>query len=231
MAVPTATPSSEPTPAPAGPVVDRPVFGSQVHVGAEVPLNFTEVYPLGASDTSLPFGLGSGFGWDHMLSEHVGIALSGKATGYQILDDAFTARGFEIRHRRDDVEVGAGVRGRMAFGAGFEGMLQPGLLVRTVRAATTHAAVGGAAADVDTTDYLSASWLAYGGAIRGGLGWRVAGPFSLLGTGEFRYLANGTVFTPSVAPFFPMWGWRAGGEAKLDFEGWGLGLGYAQGHD
>lgn len=231
---PTAAPTPEPLIPPVTPV-DRPVYGSQVWVGAEPPVAYSEVYPAGGSDTSLPFGLGGGFGWDHMLSENVGLAIGGRTAGFVITDEAASTRGFEVKHRRDDFELGAGVRGRMAFGGGLEGMLQPGLLVRAARASTTHAAitggVAGAAAEVDTTDYLSANWLAYGGAVRGGLGWRAGGPFALSAFGEFRYLANGSVFTPAVPAFFPMWGWRAGAEAKLDFEGWGLGLGYAQGHD
>ncbi len=234
---PSPVPTPEPTQAPlvGPPAVDRPVYGSQLYVGAEVPVALSEVYPRGGSDTAVPWAPGGGFGWDHMLSEHVGLALSGRTVGYSILDDSATARGFEIKHKRDDYELGAGVRGRMAFGGGLEGMLQPGLLVRAVRASTTHAALTGGvaspAAEVDTTDYLSASWLAYGGAIRGGFGWRAGGPFALVSFAEFRYLANGSVMTPSVPSFFPMWGWRAGAEAKLDFEGWGLGVGYAQGHD
>lgn len=235
--LPSFAPSPEPTPSPlvGPPAAERPVFGSQVFVGAEVPVGLSEVYPQGGSETTVPWAPGGGFGWDHMLSEHVGLAFSGRTIGYTILDASATARGFEVKHKRDDYELGAGVVARQAFGGGFEGMLQPGLLMRTVRASTTHAAltggVAGPPAEVDTTDYLTANWLAYGGAIRGGLGWRPGGPFALVTFSEFRYLANGSVFTSAVPGFFPIWGWRAGAEARLDFEGWGLGLGYAQGHD
>jgi hypothetical protein len=241
---PTPAPSEEPTDMPDPEATPRPsdsllgaraAFGSQVWIGAEPPVILTETYPVGGADISVPFGLGGGFGWDHMFTQQVGLSLAAQTQGYQIDDEAVRAKGFEIKHKRDDYEVGGGVRLRQPFGGGFEGMLQPGVLLRGSRATTTNAqltdGVAGPAVDVPTTDYLTSSWLAYGGSVRGGLGWHAEGPFGLTTFGEYRYLASGSVMTANVPAFFPLSGWRAGGEARLDFDGWGLSAGFVYGMD
>lgn len=237
-AVPVAIATPEPTPTPALPASlsgPRAAFGSQVWLGAEPLVLLTETYPAAGVDLNLPFGLGGGLGWDHMFTEQVGLSLAAQTQGYVIDDEAVKARGFEIKHKRDDFEFGGGVRLRQPFGAGFEGILQPGLLLRGSRATTTHAKLtngtAGDAIDVPTSDYLTSTWLAYGGAVRTGLGWHSDSPFALLTWGEYRYLASGSMLTPSVPTFFPLSGWRAGGEARLDFDGWGLSAGVVYGMD
>ena len=232
---PVPLPVATPTPPPLPAMAERPVFGSQLYFGGEPGVMMSERYPQGGVDASIPWTLGGGFGWDHMFSESVGLAIAGRTQGYVLDDDAVRARGFEAKHKRDEYELTAGIRGRMAFGGGLEGMLQPGLLTRYVSASTTHAkltgGVPGDAVPVDTTDYLSSSWLGIGPAVRAGLGWRLGGPFALATYGDFRYVATGSVLTQGVDAFFPMMGWRAGGEARLDLDGFGLALGYVMGHD
>ncbi|MEB3220824.1 MAG: hypothetical protein VKS61_01985 [Candidatus Sericytochromatia bacterium] len=226
-----ASPPTEPPLAEASP---RPAFTSRLVAGLELPIAWRETFPAGRSDTSVPIGLGAGLQWDHWLTPTVGLGLGARSVGFVIDDQAVGSR-FQVRHRRDDSELAASLRGRWPLGLGLEALLGSGVVVRGVTSLTTQAVVtngvAGNAVEVDTTDWLSANWLAFGGDVRAGLGWRLLPALVWTAWGDYRVLPTGQVLTPGVSPFFPLHGWRLGTDLRYELDALELSLGWVQASD
>jgi hypothetical protein len=209
----------------------RPAFSSRLVAGLELPMAWRESFEAGRSDTSVPVGLGAGVQWDHWLTPTVGLGLSARSVGFVIEDPAVGPR-FQVRHRRDDTELAAALRGRWPLGFGVEALAASGLVVRGVSSLTTQAVVTagtpGSAVEVDTTDWLSANWLAFGGDVRAGLGWRLMPALAWTAWGDYRVLPTGQVLTSGVSPFFPLHGWRLGTELRYEVSPFELSLGWVQ---
>ncbi|MEB3328229.1 MAG: hypothetical protein VKQ33_03230 [Candidatus Sericytochromatia bacterium] len=233
-----ALPPPPPPPVAAGPgdpgPSPRPAFASRVVVGLELPVAWRETFEAGRSDSTVPLGLGAGVQWDHWLTPTVGLGLGLRSVGFVLEDQAVASR-FRVRHRRDDTELAAALRGRWPLGQGVEALVASGVLVRGVSSLTTQAVVvngtPGAALEVDTTDWLSANWLAFGGDVQAGLGWRLLPELAWTAWGGYRVLPTGQVLTPGVAPFLPLHGWRLGTELRYALAPFELSLGWVQAAD
>lgn len=229
--VPIAEPSEIPEPESPDTGAPPPIFGSRIYAGAEVPLSLVESYPDGNSDLTIGAIPGAVFGWDHMLTPNLGLALSGRAMSYTIQDDVAREGGVQLQHKRDDYEAALGLRGRFPLGSALEFMIQPGILFRTVQVGSTVVALvddqaDGTPRDAAVGQYLSSGWQGFGAGLGLGLGLQVIGPLSLAGTGEVNSLFSGNMYQGSVAPIFPLLGYRAGLEARLTFGWFGGGVGY-----
>ncbi|MEB3196403.1 MAG: hypothetical protein VKP62_04290 [Candidatus Sericytochromatia bacterium] len=207
-----------------------PVFASRLLVGPDVLVGYQETYPIGRSQTRVPVALGGSLLWEHLLGDTVGLSLGARTWG-TVIDDARVGREFSVRHQRDESELVAGLRGRWVLWPGIEGLLQTALVTRATNALTRQARVTGGRGDapivVDTTDYMSSNWLAFGGELRAGLGWRVWGPLAWTAWGDYRILPSGQLLTPGVPSFFPLVGLRGGSELRLDWQAWALAAGGA----
>lgn len=228
--LPELTPEPLPTEEPAVVEQEFMVFGSRLFATAETPFAITELYPNGGSDilvdastTGLPIAtLGGAFGWEQMFSPNFGLTLSGRGMSYTVSDDQAVAAGFDITHKRSDYEGALRLRARLPLFAGLELAAEPGMMVRMMGVDSMN----GTAAATPAENYLYSGWLGYGPSVAGGLGWHLFGPLSIVGTGEFNYLISGSMNQSTLTPVFPMMGWRAGGEARLDMGVIGLHAGY-----
>jgi hypothetical protein len=231
VAPPAAPPASE---APGLEPSARPAFASRLVAGLELPVAWQERFEAGRSDSAVPLGLGAGVEWDHWLTPNVGLGLSARSVGFVLEDQAVASR-FKVRHRRDDTELAAALRGRWPLGLGLEGLLASGLVVRGVSSLTTQAVVTngtpGAAVEVDTTDWLSANWLAFGGDVRAGLGWRPLPALAWTAWGSYRVLPTGQVLTAGVPTFLPLHGWRLGTELRYEVSPFEVSVGWVQAAD
>ncbi|MDB5098838.1 MAG: hypothetical protein JWM80_3259 [Cyanobacteria bacterium RYN_339] len=240
--LPTPVPTIVPTPQPSipfeplpsvAPSVEPaavPVFGSGLALGGEFLLNVREVYPTGKLQGSVDNVVAGGVSYDQLLTPNLGASVHFRGLSYTFADDQAAQRAITIQHKRDDYEVDFGVLGRLPLPWGFELMGRPGVLVRVVRGATSGGPTNGTLADLPSDDYLSTGWVGLGASLGGGLGWRVIGPLSLVGTGQLGYLYGGKMDNPGLASVLPMLGYRAGGEVRLDLGPVGLALGYSLGH-
>ena len=236
MPTPPIEPSAEPTPPPpelnVGP---RKVFDSHLLVGATFPLGITETYPTGGSDLSIPFDIGGDIDLAWVPTDNFGVGLNTHAMSYKFTDDdAALNAAQQILHQRDDYELAIGPIFRLPFPAGFEMYLRPGFAVRSVGVTTTAQPLdadgnptGDTPAPVNGDSYLTSGFLAYGGQIQGGVGWRILDPLSVAVTGEYNYLLAGGLSKTDVQPsILPLTGFRAGAQVRLDFAPLGLEAGY-----
>jgi hypothetical protein len=166
--------------------------------------------------------LGGVFGWEQMFTPNFGLTLGGNALAYTIEDEASTNAGVTISHKRSDYSGALRLRARLPLVAGLELAVDPGLMVRMV--GVDNAQAGNALPALD--QYLYTGWLGYGPSVAGGLGWHLFGPLSIAGVGEFNYLMAGGMNSASVTPIFPLMGWKAGGEMRLDMGALGVTAGY-----
>lgn len=205
-------------------------FPSRLMLGPEFGVAMREVFQAGRSLSNTPFAPGVGVAWEHWFAPQWGLALAARTAGYSI-DSASARPLFAVRHRRDEGELNVALRGRWPLGWGLETMLHGGVLVRGVTALTSQARVNNGVVElwvpVDTTDYLSANWLAAGGELRGALAGRLAGPFGWMAYGEYRLTPGGWVQTNGVPGFFPLSGVRGGAELRADYFGLAFALGYS----
>lgn len=250
---PTPEPTPDPTPIPLpsedpGPMVSEPsplptevpnlgppkVFGSRLWVGGEVPLGVSEVFPGGQSDatTGLSFS-GGAFGYEQMFTDMLGMSLKVQAVGMKYREDGAAQANLNVIHDRMDVLGQLGLRFRLGLPANLEVMVEPVGAVRTVQAGTqvTDAIDPGLAVALPqsgTLHFLGSNYLSAGGGGNLGLGWRVAGPFSLVAQGGARYLfvlsQTAPLGSPSISPLLDL---RADLEARADFGNFGLALGFS----
>ncbi|MEB3284507.1 MAG: hypothetical protein VKN33_04395, partial [Candidatus Sericytochromatia bacterium] len=170
--------------------------------------------------------------WEHWLDPRWGFAVGVRTQGYNI-DDTSARPLFSVRHRRDEGELNGAIRARIPLAWGLETLWHAGGFVRGVTALTTHARLNnnvvGPSVAVDTTDYLSANWLALGGDLRGALAGRLVGPFSWFAFGEYRLTPFGSVFTRAVPSFLPLSAVRGGAEIQASYFGLAFAMGYSLG--
>lgn len=234
--IPTPEPqaSTEATPSPEAPTepAEFEVFGSRFTVGAEVPLSLSENYATGNSQTSVGLIPGGNIEWDQMFGSYFGFGIGTHAIGYTVQDKEAADAGVQVNHQRGDYEANIGPRLRLPLPAGLELFAQPGALVRVVTVANTTAVAdangtfGTPTASVGTDDYLSSGWTGYGGQLQAGIGWHAFGPLSLVAQGEYNALLAGSMSQPGVASIFPLMGFRAGAEARLDLSLFDMTVGY-----
>lgn len=207
------------------------VFGSRFTLGGALPLALTQVYPLGKVNAEVDTVPAGNLAWSALFTPNFGLTIETQAVGYTLSDQEASVRGFTVLHRRDDYQAEIGIFGRQALPLGFEVMARPAVLVRTVQASSQGGVTGGDLKGLAENDYLSTGWLGVGGAVEGGLGWRIFGPLSIAATGDFGYLSGGKMFGLGVPSVFPMLSYRACGELRLDFGSLGFSAGYELGHD
>ncbi|MEB3328233.1 MAG: AMIN domain-containing protein [Candidatus Sericytochromatia bacterium] len=245
MAPPPQAPAAPPVAAPAGPppvaapvpapmpgddnpfadevvVEPRAFFGSRAYVSPGLAVGLSETYRAGNAEVTAGLAPNVELGLDQMFTPMFGLHLGLRSQGYAFTDQA-VGPVLNRRRTRDELEVRLGGRARFDVGAGVELFAQPQLALRNVTVGTTVAGVAPVEGFETFNDYLSASHLGLGGGLGLGVGVPFNETFGLALTGEVNFLAGGSGPTQ---PIYPLLNAGGGLEARLNFSGFGLCLGY-----
>jgi hypothetical protein len=206
-------------------VQPKTFFGSRAYMAPGLAVGVSETYARGNANISAGMAPNVEIGLDQMFSPMFGLHAGLRSLGYAFTDDTLGAT-VNRRHTRDELELRLGGRARFDVGAGVEVYAQPQFALRNASVGTTLAGQAPAEGFGKLDEYVSTSHLGYGGGLGFGVGYPFNETFGLALTGEANYLLGGS---GKAAPIYPLLNVGGGLEARMDFGGFGLCLGYKLG--
>jgi hypothetical protein len=206
-------------------VQPKSFFGSRAYLAPGLAVGVSETYEPGNAKISAGTAPNVEVGVDHMFTPMFGLHGGLRMLGYSFADDELGAE-VNRRHTRDELELRLGGRARFDVGAGVEVYAQPQFALRNVSVGTTLAGVAPVDGFSKFDEYVSTSHLGYGGGLGIGVGYPFNETFGLALTGEANYLLGGS---GKAAPIYPLLNVGGGLEARMNFGGFGVCLGYKLG--